>query len=214
MGGLMQGQRQKSGGGRRRRRRSKSESKTQGAPILIAARRPDSPLLSKVSGRAIAASAKPKKARPERPRDELVEVKAAAEATDKPRRVARIVQASTVVLDERQARRQVLLERLANCEGRSAISRIADELLQDGGIPEQQEYQLQLLEHVDEQRVLAAISVLQRLFEVQDPIKRPILDRRLRRLEDEADEPEVRHRAAELRRTVRCADPVKPAQAS
>lgn len=213
----MQGQRQKPGGGRRRRRRSKAETKTQGAPILIAARRPDSPLLSRVSGRAVAASAQPKKLRPERGPEVAAESRLNSEPTEaaeRPRRVARIVQVSTVVLDEREVRRQVLLERLANCEGRSAISRIADELLESGGIPEQQEYQLQLLEHIDEQRALDAIGVLQRLLEQQTPIKRPILERRLRRLEDEADEGDVRSGAAALRRFVRSAYPLKPAQAS
>ncbi len=211
----MDGQRQRSGGGRRRRRRAKAESKEQRVPVLIAARRPDSPLLAKVSNRAIAASAQPKKNKPDRHRDagkpqsdgvKLVE--------DKPRRVARIAQAPTVVLDEKEARRQALLERLVSCEGRSAISRVANDLLAEGGIPAEQEYQLQLLEHVDESRVADAIEVLSRLLEEQAPIKRPILDRRLRRLEDEADERMVRDKAGELRRFIRTEYPLKPAVAS
>src|SRR5262245_31895365 len=57
----MEGQREKLNGNRRRRRRNKSESKTQTAPILIAARRPDSPRMGKISRRNIAASARPKR---------------------------------------------------------------------------------------------------------------------------------------------------------
>src|SRR6187399_870682 len=57
----MEGQREKLNGNRRRRRRNKSESKTQTAPVLIAARRPDSPRLGKISRRNIAASARPKR---------------------------------------------------------------------------------------------------------------------------------------------------------
>ncbi len=211
----MDGQRQRSGGGRRRRRRSKGESKEQAAPVLIAARRPDSPLLAKVSNRAIAASAQPKKNKPDRRRVESrSDPDNGKPIEDKPRRVARIAQAPTVVLDEREARRQALLERLVSCEGRSAISRVADDLLEEGGIPEQQEYQLQLLEHIDESRIAEAIEVLTRLLAEQAPIKRPILDRRLRRLEDEADELAVRERAGELRRFIRIEYPLKPAVAS
>jgi hypothetical protein len=135
-------------------------------------------------------------------------------AEDKPRRVARIAQATVGVLDERQARRERLLDRLVTCEGRSAISRIADELYLDAGVPEQQQYQIQLLEHVDEAKADAALDVLYRLFQRELPIKRPILDQRLRRLEDEADERSVREKAATLRMFVRSVPQAKPARAS
>jgi hypothetical protein len=208
----MDGQRQKANGGRRRRRRSKSEPKPQAAPVLIAARRPDSPLLAKGSSRSIAASAQPKKLNEESPKS-APQARPPAATADKPRRVARIAEARTVVMDEHDSRRHRLLERLATCEGRSAITRVADELLEEG-IPEEQQYQLQLLEHVDEQCAKNALGVLARLFENQEPIKRPILDRRLRRLEDEADELDVREQAGELRRFLRSTYPMKPAQAS
>lgn len=231
----MEGQREKLNGNRRRRRRNKSESKTQTAPVLIAARRPDSPRLGKISRRNIAASARPKRngasafidtgvEAPEAPEEQSDVFAAGAESgapsadgsrlepradargeADKPRRVARIALAPTApsILDEGGARRERLLDRLVTCEGRGAISRIASELFESGGIPEEQPYQIQLLEHVDERRASEALDVLVRLLERQVPIKRPILDQRLRRLEEEAEEGSVRDRARELRRRLR-----------
>ncbi len=229
----MDGQRQRSGGGRRRRRKAKAEPKAPVEPVLIVARRPDSPLLSKLSNRNIAASAQPKKNKGQRGKlngymehgpaavtqeplhDVPTDGVSSADGVGvegKPRRVARIAQTRAVALDERQARRQQLLERLTVIEGRSAISRVADELLDEAPIPEEQQYQVQLLEHVNEERALAAIEVLSRLLSDKAPIKRPILERRLRRLEDEAEEAAVRERARDLRRQIRAAYP--PARAS
>lgn len=210
-------QRQNLNGGRRRRRRSKNETKPKSAPVLIAARRPDSPRLMKISRRNIAASAQPKRARGEGGEPELpsetrqMEVPAQLGKAEEaqPRRVVRIAQTRQSALDESESRRERLLERLVHSEGRIAISRLVDELLGSGGIPERQEYQLQLLEHVDEQKANAAMDVLARLFETEPPIKRPILDQRLRRLEDEADEAAVRTRAAELRRSIRSQTPAR-----
>jgi hypothetical protein len=223
----MEGQREKLNGNRRRRRRNKNDSKPQGAPVLIAARRPDSPRMGKISRRNIAASARPKRSgsalsagglevtaeltedavEPELESGvgETNSVPARGNEADKPRRVARIAQAPVAALapDQAQVRRERLLDRLVTCEGRGAISRIASELHESGGIPEEQPYQLQLLEHVDEQRAAEALCVLIRLLERQVPIKRPILDQRLRRLEEEADEPSVRDQARELRRRLR-----------
>jgi hypothetical protein len=183
-------------------------------PVLIAARRPDSPRLIKVSNRSIAASAQPRRKADPLPAEPSADEQAARSAEDKPRRVARIAQATVTVVDEQQGRRERLLERLLTCEGRSAISRIADELFRDWGVPEQQDYQIQVLEHVDEAKADAALDVLYRLFQRELPIKRPILDQRLRRLEDEAEERTVREKAATLRRFVRSVPQVKSARAS
>jgi hypothetical protein len=233
----MEGQRGKSNGNRRRKRRAKGESKAQHAPVLIAARRPDSPRLGKISRRNIAASARPKRAPTEggngtegallEPGDPLANGRGSALSTpledggvdkaneaEKPRRVVRIAAAPSSTVDEREQRRQRLLERLSTCEGRSAISRIADELFESGGVPEEQPYQIQLLEHVHEQRAWAALRVMARLLDRQSPIKRPILDQRLRRLEEEADEVSLRTEARELRRRLRSAGAAKPAQVS
>jgi hypothetical protein len=224
---MMEQQRQRSGGGRKGKRgkqkaKSKSEPKNKPDPVFIVARRPDSPLLMKVSNRNIAASARPKKprgvngsSREAEAGGEFVEENAqhaptAVEPTvpaEKERRVARIAAAPiTGLLDDATARRERLLERLILSEGRSAITRVANELLETAdALPETQEVQLQLLEHVDERRAKDAMVVLERLWSSQAPIKRPILDQRLRRLESEADDAEIRTKAAQLRRTLRVA---------
>lgn len=206
----MMEQHQRSGNSRNRRKkaRAKTETRSKQEPVLIAARRPDSPLLMKVSNRNIAASARPKRLRdvagPDD--DQSQEVKSAPVAVEPPRRVARIAQAPSAVLDDDVLRRERLLERLVNSEGRSAISRVANELLgRPEPLPETQEVQLQLLEHVDERCARDAMDVLARLFTSQPPIKRPILDQRLRRLETEADDTETRDKAATLRRSLRVA---------
>src|SRR5690606_21939712 len=61
----MMEQHQRSGGSRNRRKKAKAkaEPKSKPEPVMIVARRPDSPLLMKVSNRNIAASARPKRAR-------------------------------------------------------------------------------------------------------------------------------------------------------
>lgn len=206
----MMEQHQRSGGSRNRRKKPKSkvESKPKQEPVLIVARRPDSPLMMKVSNRNIAASARPKKAREagdgRDASEDVEELKSAPVAAEPPRRIARIAQAPTAVLDDDVLRRERLLERLAQSEGRIAITRVANELLNGTEpLPETQEVQLQLLEHVDERRARDAMDVLSRLFAAQTPIKRPILDQRLRRLETEADESETRDKAATLRRSIR-----------
>lgn len=206
----MMEQHQRSGGSRNRRKKpkSKAETKPKQEPVLIVARRPDSPLMMKVSNRNIAASARPKKAREAGENrdagEEVEELKSAPVAVEPPRRMARIAQAPTAVLDDDVLRRERLLERLAQSEGRIAITRVANELLNGTEpLPETQEVQLQLLEHVDERRARDAMDVLSRLFTSQTPIKRPILDQRLRRLETEADESETRDKAATLRRSIR-----------
>lgn len=210
----MMEQHQRSGHSRNRRKktRAKVESKPKQEPVLIVARRPDSPLLMKVSNRNIAASGRPKRNRDGSVCDEAAEesttttqVKSSV-AAEPTRRVVRIAQAPVANLDDDVLRRERLLERLLNSEGRSTISRIANELLDSTEpLPETQEVHLQLLEHIDERRAREAMNVLARLFTSQAPIKRPILDQRLRRLEAEADELETRDMAATLRRSIRVA---------
>lgn len=229
---MMEQQRQRANGGRKGKRgkqksKGKAEPKNKPDPVFIVARRPDSPLLMKVSNRNIAASARPKKPRDpallgkEAPLGTETDVLDASEETSQPnaasaeiiapiekeRRVARIAAAPTTsLLDDATARRDRLLERLILSEGRSAISRVANELLDSTeALPETQEVQLQLLEHIDERRAKDAMVVLERLWSSQSPIKRPILDQRLRRLEAEADDAEIRTKAAQLRRTLRVA---------
>jgi len=244
---LIEGQRQKASANRRRRRKPKNEPKAKVDPVLIVARRPDSPLLLKISNRNIAASGRPKQrsnvfhatfpaaSAPGEAAHSAVatgaELDAAnggphagehgqrsvpvtsatatqprAEVVERTRRVARVAEQSDRFVDDLELKRQRLVERLVASEGRSAISKLADELAHHNWIlPEEQPVQIQLLEHVDERRVGAALDVMTQLLATQAPIKRPILDQRLRRLEEGADDPELRRKAAALRRSLRVA---------
>jgi hypothetical protein len=175
--------------------------------VLIAARRPDSPRLvqRKGKGRPVAASASPSpRATPESSPAETPSKPDASAAPQVTRRVARIVRASEDSLDDRERERRRLLERLLTADGRGAVSRAANAYL-DGGfaLPDEQAVHLQLLEHFDEGRVRDALSAMTRLLGEQPPIKRPVLDQRLRRIEEHADEAPTRSLAAELRRTIR-----------
>lgn len=253
----MEGQGERTSSRRRQRRKSKNaRSKVAVEPVLIAARRPDSPLLRN-GFHAVIASAEPKRTRrssvylsdafaggspvevrqvdlrgaiagadsEESAEAEELEngVHAAedAELDESPappavelegaernggvvrRRVARIVKApeQTVAPDNREQR---LLDRLLRSQGRVAISRAADELWESKfKAPRQQEVQIQLLEHQNEHRARDAVFVMAELLQRESPIQRPILDQRLRRLEEFADDPITRDAARALRRSVR-----------
>lgn len=187
-------------GGRRRRRR-KSQNKKPAAkvePVVVAARRPDSPRLEKPTRRMKAASAKPRSERVEvgvSPGREVV-----IEAPKK-RREARIVQRKEDEIDETERTRRRLLSRYLAAEGRAAITHAADAYFGEGFVlPREQEVQLKLLEHFDEVRAGEAVAALTSLIEEDDPIQLPVLRQRLRRLEDHADDPGLRDAATELRR--------------
>jgi hypothetical protein len=200
----MDAQRQKSSGGRRRRRKARAEPRANPEPILIAARRPNSPKLSDNGRRLVAASAAP--ARPASQKKAQAEAASSAkhQAAANQKRSARIVQITEGERDERDKLRLRLLQKLMLSEGRGAISRAAEEYRDnDFDFPEEQEVQLQLLEHFNEARARDAVAVLERLLQREPPIKRPVLDQRLRRLEEYADEPATRDSAAQLRRAIR-----------
>lgn len=200
----MDGQRQRSV--RRRRRKTRAETREKSEVILIAARRPNSPASANARGRTgIAASASPHQTKkaglvaslpyaapsPSRPAPE-------------PRRAARIITLPTGSSDQLERERQRLLERLLASEGRVAISRVADEYRAAGfAFPMEQEVQLKLLEHLDEECARAAIVALESLLGKERPIKKPLFEQRLRRLEEYADEAATREVAASLRRTIR-----------
>jgi hypothetical protein len=101
-------------------------------------------------------------------------------------------------------REQQLLDRLVRSQGRGAISRAADDLWESKFVaPRQQEIQIQLLEHENEQRARDAVFVMAELLQREAPIKRPVLDQRLRRLEQSAEDPITRDAAGALRRSMR-----------
>ena len=119
------------------------------------------------------------------------------------RRAARIVKAAehAVAPDNREQR---LLERLMRSQGRVAISRAADELWESKfKAPRQQEVQIQLLEHENEHRARDAVFVMAELLQRESPVQRPVLDQRLRRLEEFAEDPITRDAARALRRSMR-----------
>lgn len=204
----MNGQRQRARGGRRRRRKAKdrSQSGAPSEPILIAARRPNSPVILAGAARPrVAASAKPKftssdaSSNPNLAQSKKGEVPAAPV-----RRTARIVQLDGKPIGERELERRRLLQRLLDCEGRSAISHAAETYLNAGfEFPDDQEVQLQLLEHFNEDRARSAINALQSIVVREAPKKRPVFEQRLRRLEEYADELSTREAAATLRRAIR-----------
>jgi hypothetical protein len=119
------------------------------------------------------------------------------------KRAARIVGAQ-VAVDDTELERRHLLARLLDSEGPAAITRAANAYRKGGfGFPPEQLVQLKLLEHTDEAEVCAALDVLTTLLDEQTPIKLPVFEQRLKRLEDGAEEAATRNRAAELRRVLR-----------
>jgi hypothetical protein len=134
----------------------------------------------------------------------VIEATEAAEPPRAARRSARIVASSSPTADAARVERERLLGRLVASEGRAMITRAANECQRAGvEFPLEQAVQLQLLEHVDEAFARAAMAALGRIFSAEAPTKRPILEQRLRRLEDTADEEATRVAAAELRRSLR-----------
>jgi hypothetical protein len=200
----MEGQRQRATRGRRRRKTRAKSPAAPGEPVLIVARRPDAPRV-RTPSRSIAASAKPRQQRASTPAEAEAEAPTMGEKEVRPRRVARIIEATSNPGDF-EATRARLLQKLLDAEGRGAITKAADALRDEQiAIPEEQEHQVQLLDHYDERRSRDAMTVISRLLERQPPKKRPIMERRLRRLEQEADEAETRASAAVLLKAIRAA---------
>jgi len=140
----------------------------------------------------------------------------AAERTDKPAeppssrpdgkpepRSQRIVASAGRPTDPKVLERERLLDRLVGAEGRPAITRAADAFVAAGfELPEEQGVLLQMLEHSREAYVQTAIEKLATIL-VAEPCKRlTVLESRLRRLEEFADEPDLRASARDLRRQV------------
>lgn len=115
----------------------------------------------------------------------------------------RIVLAPAPQSDPRTAERQKLLGRLLVAEGRPKISKATDDFLKAGfTLPEEQDVYLQLLEHVSEEHVRSAIGALGTILAGELPKRRAVLESRLRRIEEFAEEPATREAAGRLRRQV------------
>lgn len=134
--------------------------------------------------------------------------KSAEPPKEEPEAQRRIVARPTTQQDPRELERARLLERLRVAEGRAAISKLVDELKTgDFALPDDDQLiHLQLLEHPDEERVRGAIEALARILERETPTRGTVLDSRLRRLEEFADEAATRDDAARLRRLVKGLD--------
>jgi hypothetical protein len=120
------------------------------------------------------------------------------------RQFARIASAGAAP-DEKTLERQRLLDRLRVAEGRTAITKAAAELKNAGfdPDPDDQESFIQLLEHTDEGVVQGAIVELSRILTEQPARRFAVLESRLRRLEQFADDPATQASAARLRRQAR-----------
>ena len=115
----------------------------------------------------------------------------------------RIVLAPAPHSDPRTVERQKLLGRLLLAEGRPKISKATDDFLKAGfTLPEEQDVYLQLLEHADEAQIRGAIDVLGTILAGELPKRRAVLESRLRRIEQFAEEPATREAAERLRRRV------------
>lgn len=105
--------------------------------------------------------------------------------------------------DPRVIERERLTAQLLAAQGRPAVTRATEVLLGAGHeIPDTQEAHLQILEHSDEARVRASLAALDAMFSSnREQVKRrPVLEQRLKRLEEFAEEPATRDAAAALRR--------------
>jgi hypothetical protein len=106
--------------------------------------------------------------------------------------------------DAATVQRDRLLAALLAAQGHSAITAAAEAFFAAGhALPNEQEYHLQILEHADEARVREALEALQALLAHEPARRRPVLEQRLHRLEDTADEAHTREAAANLRRNLR-----------
>jgi len=122
------------------------------------------------------------------------------DATPKP---GRIVLAPPPQSDPRATERQKLLGKLLGAEGRPHITKAANEFLGAGfNFPDDQDVHLKLLEHSDEERVREALSSLASLLVGELPKRRAVLESRLRRIEEFAEDESTRDAAAQLRRQV------------
>lgn len=187
---------------RRRRRKPEPKSSVAAAPVLIAARRPGSPRLEKPTRRMKAASARPRTLTDAPPKDVPSIGEIVAEVPRKPRE-ARIIARREDTIDETEQTRRRLLSQYMASEGRSAITRAADNYIRAGfEIPAEQEAQLQLLEHFDESLARKAMAVLKELIQGDAPRKLPLFRQRLRRLEDHAEDADTREAASQLRRAL------------
>jgi hypothetical protein len=130
-------------------------------------------------------------------------------ARDRPARDNGAKTAGRIVLtpppqsDPKALERQKLLTKLLGASGRPGISKAANDFVRAGyTFPMEQDVYLQLLEHTDEDRVKDALDALSSILAGELPKRRAVLESRLRRIEEFAEEPATREAAQRLRRQV------------
>ncbi len=116
------------------------------------------------------------------------------------RQGARIIAKPTSSTDPEELERQRLVDRLLAAEGRAAITE-AELAHRQGGftLPNEQSMWLQLLEHREDVIVRRAIEGLAALLEEEEPARLTVLNSRLRRLAEYAEETQTQKAAVELR---------------
>lgn len=140
---------------------------------------------------------------PKREPELEAEAKGNVRAAAAQKAAGRIVLPPAPQADPRTGERQKLLAKLLLAEGRPNVSKTADDFLKAGfTLPDDQDVHLKLLEHGDEERVLAALAALASLLAGELPKRRPVLESRLRRIEEFAEEACTREAARLLRRAV------------
>jgi hypothetical protein len=104
-------------------------------------------------------------------------------------------------LDPGTLERQRLVASLLAAQGRPAVTQATEALLAAGHpLPDDQEAHLQVLEHADEARVRASLASLAAILSHEPARRRPVLEQRLKRIEEFAEEQATREAATALRR--------------
>ena len=116
----------------------------------------------------------------------------------------KIIAPKTVTKDAKTLERERLLAALLAAKARPDITRATEAFYAAGHALDlrDQEPHLQILEHEDEARVRAAMESLGAIFQTEAPKHRPLLEQRLARIEQLAEEPATRQAASSLRRKI------------
>lgn len=103
--------------------------------------------------------------------------------------------------DPRVLERERLIAALLAASDRLTVTRTTESLVSAGhDIPDTQEAHFQILEHSDEARVRASVAALEVILAREPAKRRPVLEQRLKRIEEFADESATRDAATALRR--------------
>ncbi|HHH28703.1 MAG TPA: hypothetical protein ENK57_10220 [Polyangiaceae bacterium] len=171
-----------------RRKRHRGETKVWHDPLMV-------PAAARRNGKK-AATLEPEGDEPKRRRRRIA-----------PKRTgAKLIAGPVGPADPKEAERERLLHRVLAAEGRPSISNAVDDYVDAGfDFPRMQDVWLQMLEHRDEGRVAMAIERLSDILddEGEVPKRRAVLESRLRRIEEYADERATQNAAGRLIRLLK-----------